>query len=273
MKNVDELATSVPVDDLRTVVTELGKGFDGTGDDLETLVDSLDGLARDGYDTLPTTVTLIRDSRVVLDTQSFQASPVTQFSRDLDAITAQLRSNDPDLRRLIDTGTSASTQLGGLVNDSGPALTRNLSALADVTTSVGARTWALRPLFQMLPSLAFGARSVTPGDSTIHLGLVGEVNNPPACTQGYEGTQRILDQQRAANPDFDETAQDFPIDLTANCTTPQGSITGVRSANRAIFADPAQSQPWDDLPKTAPDPIDLNPIATQLAGALGVTVR
>ena len=46
----------------------------------------------------------------MLDTQSAQSSAIQQFSSDLDLVTAQLRDSDPDLRRLIDTGTDASDQ-------------------------------------------------------------------------------------------------------------------------------------------------------------------
>ncbi|MFC7959390.1 MCE family protein [Rhodococcoides kroppenstedtii] len=273
LRNVDTLASTVPKDDLRTLVTELGTGFEGTGTALAGLVDSLDTFSQDGLTNLPQTLTLIRDSRVVLDTQSEQSSAIQQFSSDLALVTAQLRSNDPDIRRLIDNGIPFSDETGALVAQAGPGLTTNLTNLAGISEALSPRTFALRPLLQFLPALPQGANAVSPGDGTIHFGIALEVNNPPACTQGYEGTQAIVDAEKARNPDFDPTQQDFPINLDANCTVPQGSLTGVRSANRAQFADPNVPQPWDSKPKVAPDPIDLNPIATQLAALLGITVR
>ncbi|MGU3435967.1 MCE family protein [Actinomycetes bacterium M1A6_2h] len=273
LANVDTLARDVSASDLRTVVSELGAGFDGTGDDLQSLATSLDTFTRAGVDALPSTLALIRDTRTALDTQSEQGSSITQFSADLDAVTAQLRSNDPDVRRLLDSGREASAEIGTLVADSASVSTANLSALATTTAALAPRAWALRPILMFLPALAAAAYSVTPGDTTIHLGIVGEVNNPPPCTEGYEGTQRTLDRMRALNPDFDDMAEDFPLDLGVNCTTQQGSVAGVRSANRIAFADPQTPQPWDDKPKVAPEPMNLNPIATQIATALGVTVR
>ena len=83
----------------------------------------------------------------------------------------------------------------------------------------------------------------------------------------------MLDAERAKNPDFNDEEQDFPLDLNVNCTTPQGSVTGVRSANKIAYADPNIPQPWDSKPKVAPNPMNLNPIATQLATLLGVTFR
>ena len=61
--------------------------------------------------------------------------------------------------------------------------------------------------------------------------------------------------------------------MQANCTTPLGSVTGVRSANRIVYADPATPQPWDNKPKVDPDKLNLNPIATQLAPLLGITPK
>ena len=73
------------------------------------------------------------------------------------------------------------------------------------------------------------------------------------------------------DPNFDDTQQDFPQNTAASCAAPQGSLTGVRSANRIVFGDPATVQPWDSTPKKDPNKLDLNPIANQLAPLLGVT--
>ena len=50
-------------------------------------------------------------------------------------------------------------------------------------------------------------------------------------------------------------------------------MTGVRSANRIVFADPDVPQPWDLKPKVDPEKLNLNPIATQLAPLIGVTPK
>ena len=117
------------------------------------------------------------------------------------------------------------------------------------------------------------ASTVAPGDGAVRQGIVLETNNPPSCTIGYEGTQEILAQMRAQDPNFDDTQQDFPFNTNASCEAPQGSVTGVRSANRIVFADPNTIQPWDFKPKKDPDKLNLNPIATQLAPLLGVTPK
>ncbi|MFD9615263.1 hypothetical protein ACFWWS_38505, partial [Streptomyces sp. NPDC059083] len=87
------------------------------------------------------------------------------------------------------------------------------------------------------------------------------------------GTQRILDQMKAQNPNFDDTRDDFPLNTQAGCAVPQGSETDVRGASRAELADPSVGQPWDDKPKYDPDKLNLNPVATQLATLMGVTPK
>lgn len=273
LASTNSLVRSVPLESLNTTVSELGRAFDGRGDDLQVLVDSLNSLSEAGIENLPQTLQLIRDSRTVLDTQSEQSSAIRQFSGDLDRISVQLRDSDPDLRRLIGTGTDASQEVGSLIDAAGPALTTDLHNLALVSADLGPRSIALNILLTFLPALAAGAGTAAPGDGTLHQGLLLELNQPPPCTQGYEGTQEIVDQMKRENPNFDPTVDDAPLNMKANCTTPLGSMTGVRSANRVVYADPNTPQPWDDKPKVAPETLNLNPIATQLATLMGVTPK
>lgn len=271
LAGANSLVRSVPLDALSTAVTELGLAFDGRGNDLQALADSLNSFSQNGIDNLPQTLQLIRDSRTVLDTQSGQSSAIRQFSADLDLITAQLRDSDPDIRRLFGTGTDAGRELGALLDQAGPSLTTDLTNVADLSKTLGPRTIAIRAILMFLPGLAAGASTVAPGDGTLHQGLLLETNNPPPCTRGYEGTYEILAEMTRRNPNFDATRDDFPVNPTANCTVPQGSVTGVRSANRIALADPEVPQPWDDKPKVDPDKLNLNPIATQLATLMGIT--
>ncbi|KXF50960.1 mammalian cell entry protein [Rhodococcus sp. SC4] len=265
------LTESVPIDALHTVVTELGAALDGKGEDLRSLADSLSGLSASGAESLDRTVALVRDGRSVLGTQSEQSSAIKGFSADLDSLADRLRSSDPDVRRLIGNGNPASDELGQLVSEAGPGIATNLANLSATAKAVSVQATALRTLFVYLPGVAAASSTIAPDDGTVHLGLVAETNNPPSCTVGYEGTQAILREMKRNDPNFDDTQQDFPQNTAASCAAPQGSLTGVRSANRIVFGDPATVQPWDSTPKKDPNKLDLNPIANQLAPLLGVT--
>ncbi|MET8430834.1 MlaD family protein [Nocardia sp. NPDC004860] len=274
LSSVDHFAGTTDLKALSTTITELGKAFDGKGDDLKILIDSLNKFsATASGDNLQQTLALIRSARTVLGTQAEQSPAILQFSDGLDKLTAQLKSNDPDIRRLIGTGTDAGSAIQRLLQESGPALTTDLTNLRTLLLAISPKFYALGPVLQMLPLLPLGGSSTAPGDGTTHFGLVLETNNPPACTVGYEGTQRILDQMKAQNPNFDDTRDDFPLNTQAGCAVPQGSETDVRGASRAELADPSVGQPWDDKPKYDPDKLNLNPVATQLATLMGVTPK
>ncbi|MFF0532403.1 MCE family protein [Nocardia amikacinitolerans] len=273
VSSVDHFTRTVDLEALNTTVTELGKAFDGKGDDLQVLLQALNEFTTTFHETLPETIQLIRDGRVVFGTQAEQADAIRRFSDGLDRLTAQLRASDPAIRRLIGTGADAGEQVGALLDESGGALTEDLANLRVLMQGISPKFYALRPLLQMLPQLSLGASATAPGDGTSHFGLVLETNNPPACTVGYEGTQRILEQMKAENPDFDDTRDEFPFNTEAKCLVPFGNPTAVRGGERAELADPSIVQPWDDNPKVDPEKLNLNPIAVQLATLMGVTPK
>ncbi|WP_280377505.1 MlaD family protein [Nocardia wallacei] len=273
LASVNGFASTTDLRAVSTTITELGKAFDGQGDNLRVLVDSLNKFSQTGVEALPQTVDLIRDAQTVLGTQAEQSPAIRRFSDGLDKLAVQLRANDPDIRRLIGTGADAGNAVGGLLDESGAALTTDLTNLRALLLAISPKYYALKPLVQMLPLLSIGGSATAPGDNTSHFGLVLETNNPPACTVGYEGTKRILEQMKAQNPNFDDTRDDFPFNTDAKCTVPFGNPTAVRGGERADLADPSIPQPWDATPKTDPDKLNLNPVAAQLAPLIGVTPK
>lgn len=270
---VSGFTSSIPVDALHTTFTELGAALNGRGNDLASLVDSVNSLTGTAHEALPETLSLITDSATVLGTQSEQGSAIQSFSADLDRVTAQLKSSDPDIRALIGTAQDASTQVGDFIGASGADIA-GLLANADVITKTADDVWeGLRVLLAALPALGAAAPALAPGDGAIHMGVVLETNNPISCYQGYEGTAQILAEMKAQNPNFDDTVDDFPVNLDARCTVPVGNPSGVRSSDRIALADPNMTQPWDSKPKQFPDTLYLRPVATQLATLMGVTPR
>ncbi|SIR90661.1 phospholipid/cholesterol/gamma-HCH transport system substrate-binding protein, partial [Williamsia sterculiae] len=253
-----------------TVVTELGKALNGQGENLRKLLDSLSDLSKAGLDSLPQTVSLIQNSDVVLGTQADQSDEILSWSKNIDLVTAQLQSSDPDIRRLLTTGTMTATQLSALLQRSGGDLTTAIRNAASDVREIAPTFRGVSPALSILSAISAGGYSAAPGDSNIHFGLVLETNNPPSCTYGYESTQAIIDNEKKKNPNFDINYDDFPFNTNANCNVAQGNPTDVRGAHNVPFVDPRVTQPWDNTPKKDPDKLDLNPIATQLAALLGV---
>jgi phospholipid/cholesterol/gamma-HCH transport system substrate-binding protein len=224
LRHVDDLVSSVNQDDLSTTVTELGKAFAGTGPDLQRLLDSGDALTRSATEALPETVRLIDDGHTVLRTQQRSAGDIRSFAGDLARLAGTLRGSDPDLRRVLDRGVLASQQLDGLLRDNrtdlGVLLT-NLVTIGQVTVS---RTSGIEQMLVTYPDVVAGGFTVVPGDGSAHFGLVLNLDDPPACTRGYEGTHRI---------DPNRTTDLPPLTTDARCDEPRGSSIDVRGAQNA----------------------------------------
>lgn len=273
LTSVDDLTRSVPLDDLEVMVDELGDAFEGRGPQLQRLSDSLIRLSDAGIRTMPELQALIRDGATVLDTQADQSAEIVSFSEDLRTVTEALRDSDSDIERLISTAPEFADESRRLVENSGEPLTRAVGNLSTTMKTVDPLAPSFQVLLQLLPALSAGGLSVAPGDGTIHFGLVLEMSNPTPCTQGYEGTQQIIDEMKAQDPSFDWQEENFPPNYDAECTVPFGSPTAVRGAERVAYADPEVSQPWDTKPKVDPDKLNLSVAATQLAELQGLIPR
>ncbi|MET7535628.1 MlaD family protein [Streptomyces sp. NPDC005349] len=226
--SLDRLVNSVGKDDLRVTVDELDKAFSGTGPNLSRLVDSGNALVGSASESLPQTISLIEDSRKVLKTQADQGSSIKSFAHDLALLSAQLKSSDGDLRKLIGNATPAAQEVNSLLKATGPRLSVLLANLISGGQVTLARLPGVEQSLVTFPALVAGSYTVVPGDGTTHFGLVVNADDPPPCTQGYGTTRRDPSDTstREANTD-------------AHCTAPRGSKTSVRGAQNAPGAQAA----------------------------------
>lgn len=220
--NLDDFVTSIDTDDLAVVLSELGTAFgNGAGDSLQQILDDGDALTRAAVDALPETTQLIRDGETVLDTQRDVSGQFRSFNEDLAALTATLRSSDPDFRRLFANGTQSANELTDLIRKNRsdlPVLLQNLVTVAQIQK---VRLPALRQILVTYPNVVAGGFTVVP-DGTTHFGLVTD-DAPPVCERGYEDTVK--------RSPFD-TAPRTP-NLQAGCTLPEGDPSSVRGGSRA----------------------------------------
>jgi len=223
--NLDTLANSVPTGSLQTVVDQLDAGFNGTGPDLQKLLDSVSDFTKTAQSQLPQTTQLLDTSKVVLDTQNAEAGSIESFSGSLQQIAAQLKTSDPDLRTLIANVPPAAQQVTDLLTESGPQLGSVLANLLTTADILRTRENGLELALVAYPELAGAAGSVAPGDGTAHLGLALNLFDPPPCVQGYQGTQH-----RAAND-----TSPAKLNLNAFCALPPSTGVDVRGAQNAPF--------------------------------------
>ncbi|WP_322987264.1 MlaD family protein [Phaeacidiphilus oryzae] len=221
--SLDRLAGSVPPDQLRITVDELGKAFAGEGPRLRQLIDSGDRLIDSAQANLPQTIGLLRQARTVLTTQADSGSAILGFSRDLDRLTATVKAGDGDLRKILQQGPVAAEQLNGLlqqVRSAVPMMLANLLTGSRITT---AHVAGIRQLLVLVPLAAAAADSVLTPDLSIRLGVELNSESPAPCTTGYQGT-------RWRSPA--DTAPRTP-NTAARCTAAPSSGTDVRGAQNA----------------------------------------
>ncbi|MDT4916337.1 MAG: phospholipid/cholesterol/gamma-HCH transport system substrate-binding protein, partial [Pseudonocardiales bacterium] len=101
--DLDRFFRSVPLDALRTTIDELGKSVAGRGNDLGRLLDATDAFigAASQSDNVSATIQLINESTSVLQTQLDQREPLQIWTHNLNLLSQQLRTSDPDFRHLL----------------------------------------------------------------------------------------------------------------------------------------------------------------------------
>ncbi|WP_406691744.1 MlaD family protein [Saccharopolyspora sp. ID03-671] len=221
--NVDRLVAGVPTEQLRTVVTEVGTAFDGTGPHLQKLLDTTSSFTAAAQQNLPQTTGLLNNSDVVLRTQQEQAQNLTEFSSGLREISGQLKQSDPDLRKTIQEAPGAATEVQELTKSMGTDFGIVAANLLTTMQLTSVRQPALEQTLVALPMISAFTHTLSP-DGTGRLGLVLNLFNPPACTSGYEGTPRKHGSDTSEGP----TNNDL------RCDEPEGSPTGVRGSQNAI---------------------------------------
>ena len=182
--HVDDLLTSVPRDDLRTVIGELGNAFEGTSPELQRLIDGGTSLVDAAHRNLPETTRLIEDSQRVLATQDQQAGNIATLADELADLTGTLRASDRDLRTVLRDGRGAAREIDSLVRKIGPTMPvmlENLTTLGQVTT---VRLPALEQLLVAFPRVISSGFTGTTPDGYGHVN-VQFAQDPPVCRKGF----------------------------------------------------------------------------------------
>jgi phospholipid/cholesterol/gamma-HCH transport system substrate-binding protein len=205
--NIDELVGSIDEENLRIVVDELGRAFEGSGDDLGRLIDNGDLLLARAQESLPQTLKLITDGQTVLETQVADRSAIRQWASDLRLVTDTFVDLDPELRGLLVNAPDASAALEDLVERAGPglgSLVRNLDILNRVQIP---RLDGIEQMLVTFPDVVSGGFTVVrrdeDGELRSHFGLVLNAGEPHPCTTGYVPTSSTPSPGAVAalNPD------------------------------------------------------------------------
>ncbi|ROR89589.1 MCE family protein [Nocardioides aurantiacus] len=192
LTNLDNLVQSVPQSDLRTVVAESGAAFQGAGPDLARIIDTSTSFIDTANANFETTQKLIRDSRVLLQTQVDKESAIRSFSRDLSLFTGTVADSDRDLRRLIDEGSATANELRRFLENNRVNLGELISQLVTTNEVVVKHLDGIRQVLVIYPYVVAGgytvaARQTTGEDKGAYNARFGLIlqQQSPTCSQGY----------------------------------------------------------------------------------------
>ncbi len=182
--NLSKFVDSLNPNDLQTVVHELGTMFTGNSENLGKLIDSAGRFVRAAKAHEQDTIGLLDSGNAVLKTQQAHKSDILAFARGLADISATLKQSDPQLRTILQGGTTAVREVNSLLTGLQPTLPVFLSNLVTVNQVVTARLPALEQTLVSMPVLVRNGFTGTPGDGFGHLNMQFAYN-VPACAEGY----------------------------------------------------------------------------------------
>lgn len=223
---------SVDRDALATTIEELGKAFAGTGPDLQKIIDTGNSFIETADENFDVTTALIRDSNTVLRGQLASETSLRTFATRLSAFTSSLAGADKDLRKVIDSGSVAATQLRTFLEQNGVELSELLSNLVTTGRVTVKHLAGIKQLLVVYPyavgagQVVVGKRSVAQGGSGFwdaHFGLIIAPTSTP-CYDGYLKKRR--------NPEADRGDLPLPSDVRCNEPITKSNPRGLQNLQR-----------------------------------------
>ena len=226
LTNLNSMVNSVDRDNLRTVVDEMGAAFGGTGKDLGQIIDTSNSFIETADNYFDLTAQLIRDGRVVLQTQVDSESAIQTFSTNLALLSDTLVRSDEDIRHVIDSGGTAANVMRDFIVDNRANLSQLLGNLVTSGEVTVARLHGIEQLLVLYPYVVEGGYTVIAKDPVsglydAHFGLV-LTQDPHVCKEGYETTEQRPPQE----------LEEVPFNTAAHCAEPasQSSARGAQNA-------------------------------------------
>jgi phospholipid/cholesterol/gamma-HCH transport system substrate-binding protein len=231
LANISTTVSSVDQEALKTTVDEFSKAFAGTGEDLQRLIDSGNSFIETANANFDVTTALIRDSNTVLHGQIDSESAIRNFATELSGFSSVLAGSDPDLRRLIETGSTSTIELRDFIETNRVELGSLMNNLVTTGEIVVRHLDGIKQVLVIYPYVVEGgftvvSKSPDTGLYDAHFGMIMSETAP--CTNGYQGTnkRRPSDGSNAA------------MNEDARCTDPP-TASNPRGAQNAPRRAPA----------------------------------
>lgn len=188
---LDQAATlveSISNTQLRTVVDESFKAFNGAGPDLQRLIDSARLFVQEANANADATKTLIEQAGPLLDTQVVTSDAIRSWTQDLVTFSDQLRASDPQIRSLLEKGPETAAQATELFQELEPTLPVLLANLVSVGEVGVIYNKSIEQVLVIYPPLVAGLMTAALGGPREDGAIVNfhlQANDPPPCTTGF----------------------------------------------------------------------------------------
>jgi phospholipid/cholesterol/gamma-HCH transport system substrate-binding protein len=218
LDQADTLVKSISNTQLRTVVDESFKAFNGAGPDLQQLIDSARLFVQEANANVDATKTLIDQAGALLDTQVVTSDEIRSWTKDLVTFSNQLRTSDPQIRSLLEKGPEAAAEATELFQELQPTLPVLLSNLVSVGQVGVIYNKSIEQVLVLYPPLTAGLMTAAlagPEEDGAIVNFHLEVNDPPPCTTGFIPADQWRPGNEVSTPDtppniFCKVAPDDP---------------------------------------------------------------
>ena len=193
-------SSSVDQEALQTTVDEFAKAFAGTGEDLQRIIDTGNSFIETANDNFDVTTALIRDSNTVLQRSDRLARARSATSRpSCRGFSTVLAGADPDLRRLIDTGSTSTIELRDFIETNRVELGSLFNNLVTTGEIIVRHLDGIKQVLVIYPYVVEGgftvvSKSPDTGLYDAHFGMI--ITDTAPCVKGYEGTDKRPPQRR-----------------------------------------------------------------------------
>jgi phospholipid/cholesterol/gamma-HCH transport system substrate-binding protein len=216
--------TSVPQQQLRVLVSQLGAAFANQGPNLQVLLDTSSTLTQAATQNLPQTTSLINDSQTVLATQAADTSEIVSFGQSAELLASQLDNSNTSLSDLISNTPQAAVQVSELLHDNNVSLGAVIANLLTTSEVTVTRQPALEEMLSALPAAVAAGSSVITSKGA-NFGLALSFFTPYPCVAGYGGT--------TYRNGLDTSTPAPALNTGASCTLPASSGVDVRGSANA----------------------------------------
>jgi phospholipid/cholesterol/gamma-HCH transport system substrate-binding protein len=242
LDQVNALVQSIPKTKLGQLLDESFQGFNGTGYDLGSLIDSSETISRDANGVVDRTRALTEDTGPLLDTQARTTDSIRTWAQSFAGISDVLVNDDSHFRTILQNGPGAANEASRLLDQIKPTLPVLLANLTTIGQIGVTYHPSIEQLLVLLPT-AVAIEQSAQGENHPDGKAIGDfaltIDDPPICTVGF------MPPSSWRSPD-DLTDIDTPDGLY--CKLPQDSPLSVRGArNYPCMGHPGKRAPTVEI--------------------------